>query len=76
MLALGDFDGHFGNREISALEAQGYNQQYLGQFAFFPMIRHLITGREALVAAMTWAPYDLVEQDDRKIVFRRRLAPG
>lgn len=72
VLALGDFDGHLVNREISALEAQGYNQQYLGQFAFFPMIRHLITGRDALVAAMTWAPYDLVDEDDRKIVFRRR----
>jgi hypothetical protein len=32
--------------------------------------------RPTRIAAMTWAPYDLVEQDDRKIVFRRRLAPG
>lgn len=72
MLTLGDFDGHFSNRMISPLEAQGFNRQYLAQFAFFPMIRHLITGREGLVSMMTWAPYDLVQEEDRKIVFRRR----
>ncbi len=74
MLALGDFDGHFGNQAISPLEAQGYNQQYVGQFAFFPMIRHLITGREDLIQTLTWAPYDLVEEENRRIVFRRRPA--
>ncbi|MCY1248393.1 hypothetical protein D9M72_618190 [compost metagenome] len=59
---------------MSADTARGFNQQYIGQFSFFEPIRHLITGREGLVEAMTWAPYDFVEEDQRKIVFRRR--PG
>ena len=71
-LTIGDFDGAFLNHTMTAEEAQGFNQQYVGQFAFFDPIRHLITGREGLVEAMTWAPYDFVEEDHRKVVFRRR----
>jgi hypothetical protein len=74
MLAIGDFDGHFANNEMPLTAALGFNQQYVGQFAFFPKIRHLITGREGLTEAMTWAPYDFVAEDQRKVVFRRR--PG
>lgn len=71
-LTLGDFGGGFVNNTITAQEAQGFNQQYVGQFAFFDPIRHLITGREGLIEAMIWAPYDFVEEDHRKVVFRRR----
>lgn len=71
-LTLGDFDGAFRNRAITAQEARGFNQQYVGQFAYFDMVRHLITARDGLIEAMTWAPYDFVEEDHRKIVFRRR----
>lgn len=74
-LTIGDFGGGFLNQTISVEEAQGFNQQYVGQFAFFDPIRHLITGREGLVEAMTWAPYDFVEEDHRKVVFRRRPSP-
>jgi hypothetical protein len=72
-LTLGDFDGAFLNQAITAQEARGFNQQYVGQFAYFDTIRHLITAREGLIEAMTWAPYDLVGEDHRKVVFRRRL---
>lgn len=75
MLAIGRFDGTFGNETISVDEARGFNQQYVGQFAYFDAIRHLITGREGLTEAMTWGPYDLVEEDQRKVVFRRRAPP-
>lgn len=71
-LVIGDFDGAFVNHAISAEVALGFNQQYVGQFAFFDPIRHLIAGREGIVPAMTWAPYDFVEEDHRKVVFRRR----
>ncbi|MBR2818183.1 MAG: DUF4238 domain-containing protein [Reyranella sp.] len=71
-LTIGDFDGAFVNRAITTQEAKGFNQQYVGQFAYFDTIRHLITTREGLIEAMTWAPYDLVEEDHRKVVFRRR----
>jgi hypothetical protein len=74
MLTIGDFDGHLNNYDMPVTAAQGFNQQYVGQFAFFPKIRHLITGREGLAEAMTWASYDFVEEDQRKVVFRRR--PG
>jgi hypothetical protein len=75
-LVIGDFDGAFLNQAISVDEARGFNQQYVGQFAFFDPIRHLITGREGLISAMTWAPYDFAEEDDRKVVFRRRPPQG
>lgn len=71
-LTLGDFGGTFVNYEISADEARGFNRQYLGQFAFFESIRHLITDRDDIVEEMTWGPYDFVEGDERKMVFRRR----
>lgn len=74
MLAIGDFDGHFANSEMPIPTALHFNRQYVGQFAYFPKMRHLITGREGLTEAMTWAPYDFVEEDQRKVVFRRR--PG
>ena len=72
MLAIGDFDGDFNNTEMPLAAAMGFNQQYVGQFAFFPTIRHLITGREGLTEEMTWAPYDFVQEDQRRVVFRRR----
>ena len=74
VLAIGKFDGTFANETMSVDTARGFNQQYVGQFSFFNPIRHLITGREGLIEAMTWAPYDFVEEDQRKVVFRRR--PG
>lgn len=74
VLAIGKFDGAFANETMSVDTARGFNQQYVGQFSFFEPIRHLIAGREGLVEAMTWAPYDFVEEDQRKVVFRRR--PG
>jgi hypothetical protein len=71
-LTLGDFDGAFVNHPITAQEAAGFNQQYVAQFAFFDTIRHLIADREGIIPAMTWAPFDLLEEDDRRVVFRRR----
>lgn len=71
-LTIGDFDGAFPNDVITAQEAEGFNRQYVGQFAYFDAIRHLIADREGLIEAMTLAPYDFVEEDHRKVVLRRR----
>ncbi|MGO4138496.1 DUF4238 domain-containing protein [Rhizobium brockwellii] len=71
-LVLGDFDGAFSNREIDVTTAMGFNRHFVGQFAKFEYVRHLITPADDIAVDMTWAPYDLVESSRRKIVFRRR----
>ena len=71
-LVLADFDDAFSNIEMPPESAMGFNRQFACQFAHFEHVRHLITGREHLTADMTWAPYDLVEDTERRIVYRRR----
>lgn len=71
-LILGDFDGAFSNRLVDQSIALGFNRRFLGQFGHFDHVRHLITGRANLAADMDWAGYDLVEESERKITFRRR----
>ena len=71
-LVLGDFDGAFSNQPIDRETALCFNRHFVGQFATFDHIRHLITNPDNLVEDMTWAPYDLVEISERKITFRRR----
>lgn len=44
-LILGDFDGAFSNREIDAAAAAGFNRHFVGHFAKFDYVRHLITPR-------------------------------
>jgi hypothetical protein len=72
-LVLGDFDDLFVNREIDVAVANAYNRNFVAQFGCFENVRHLITDRnDELIADMTWAPYDLVKETKRKIIFRRR----
>ena len=71
-LILGDFDGAFSNRLVDPEIAAGLNRRFVGQFAYFEHVRHLITDREDLAADMEWAGYDLIEDTERKITFRRR----
>lgn len=71
-LALGNFDDGFLNTEIDAATAHGFNRHFVGQFSQFDTVRHLITGPDNLVADMTWAPYDVVEETNSKITFQRR----
>lgn len=71
-LVLGDFDGAFSNRLVDQQTTEGLNRHFVGQFAHFDYVRHLITGRANLAADMDWAGYDLVEDTERKITFRRR----
>jgi hypothetical protein len=71
-LILGDFDGAFSNRPIDQGTALGFNRHFVGQFAKFDYVRHLITSRNDLEDDMSWAPYGLVEDTKRKIAFRRR----
>jgi hypothetical protein len=70
-LILGDFDGAFSNRPIDQETALGLNRYFVGQFAQFDHVRHLITGRENLATDMAWASYDLVKDSERKVIFRR-----
>jgi hypothetical protein len=71
-LVLGDFDGAFSNQAIDIKTATGFNRHFVGQFAKFEYVRHLITPVDNIVTDMTWAPYDLIKSSSRKIVFRRR----
>ena len=71
-LVLADFDDAFGNTEISVDVARVFNRHFVGQFAYFEHVRHLITDRHNLAADMTWAPYELVDDTERKVTFRRR----
>lgn len=71
-LILGDFDGAFSNEEIDVDTARGFNRHFVGQFAKFEHVQHLVTGRDGLEAEMTWAPYDKVEETQHKVTFRRR----
>jgi len=71
-LVMGDFDDGFSNAEIGADVALAFNRYYVGHFAKFEHVRHLITGREALDVDMTWAPYELQRDDGHKITYRRR----
>ncbi len=73
-LTLGDFDGAFSNCEIDEETALTFNLHFVGQFARFDYVRHLIAGRDGLINDMRWAPYDLVKDTPRKITFRRRPA--
>jgi hypothetical protein len=70
-LTLGDFDGEFVNREINEQVATVFNRYFVCQFAKFGYVRHLITRREGLVGDMTWAPFDLVKDENRKVIFRQ-----
>jgi hypothetical protein len=71
-LVLANFEDGFMNVEIDVPTARGFNRHFTGQFAYFENTKHLITGRDDLIADMTWAPYDVVEETERKIAFRRR----
>jgi hypothetical protein len=71
-LVLADFDDAFSNIEIDAATARAFNRHFACQFAYFPTVRHLITGRDDLTTDMTWAPYDLIEETECKITFQRR----
>lgn len=72
-LTPGDFDGQFLNCQMDEEAALGFNRYYVGQFARFPHVRHLITGRENLVDDMAWAHHVLVSDDKRKMTFRSPL---
>lgn len=74
-LVLGDFDNAFSNMEVELDVARGFNRYYLGHFCRFDSVRHLITDREGLVDEMHWANYEVVEELERSIKFRKRTAP-
>jgi hypothetical protein len=72
-LVLADFDDAFLNSEIDVTVARAFNRHFACQFAFFENVSHLITERgDDLITDMTWAPYNLVQETERKITFRRR----
>jgi Protein of unknown function (DUF4238) len=70
-LNLGDFDGEFLNMQIDQQTALGLNRYFVGQFAHFPQVRHLIASRENLADDMAWAHYALVKDERRTMTFRR-----
>lgn len=71
-LIFGDFDNAFTNEVCADDVALGFNRNVVGQFGYFNSVTHLITDRHGLTADMTWAPYELVSDTERKITYRRR----
>lgn len=70
---LGDFDGHFANTDMEQEIAIGINRTFALQFSHFPKVRHLVSNRDRLVEDMTWAPYALISDTPKKIVFKRTV---
>lgn len=73
ILVQGDFGDGFANTEIDETTARGFNRHFVGQFGHSDSITHLVSDREGLVEDMIWAPYDLIEESERRIKFRRRI---
>lgn len=73
LLVVGDFDGAFSNHAVTLDVARALNRSFVGHFAHFPHVRHLVTDRDdRLIPDMTWALYDVIEDMPRKLVFKRR----
>jgi hypothetical protein len=70
-LVIADFDDAFSNIEIDVQVARGLNRNRVGHFAQFSHVTHLITERDDLIEDITWAPYLLVEETERRISFQR-----
>lgn len=71
VLIMGNFENGFENVEIEDDAARGFNRQRISQFAYFPMIDHLICDRSDLVSEMTWAQYSVDNEVSNKVVFSR-----
>ncbi|MAN73605.1 MAG: hypothetical protein CME84_05880 [Henriciella sp.] len=71
ILVEGEFNGAFSNEAIDEETAIGLNKTFLAYFAKFPHMDHLITGRERLIEDMCWGPFELVEEQESQVIFRR-----
>lgn len=70
-LILADFDDAFLNVEQGEDFRLDVNRHLVGQFGFFPHVRHMITdANEELVQDMNWAHYRLLKGGG-KMVFHR-----
>ena len=70
-VVVGDFSGQFSNQMMDEEMAAATNRWFADNFARFPIVRHLVTGRDRLIEDMTWAPYEVVSDTPAKVVFRR-----
>ncbi|HWU79323.1 MAG TPA: DUF4238 domain-containing protein [Caulobacter sp.] len=71
-LTMGEFGGAFETERLNPLMTRAFNQQRMLQYGNSEPTRHMITSQDDLVEDMTWGPYTVLTQTDRKIVFRRR----
>ena len=71
-VVVGDFGGQIFNSELSDQEAKGWNRSVAAQFAYFPQVRHMISGADGLVADLAWASYDLLRDSPARKIFKRR----
>lgn len=70
-LVLGNFKNGFDNVGISSLQADAFNRQYVCQFAFFPMVKHLLISRIGLIDHMNWARYNVISETKQNIRFKK-----
>lgn len=71
-LVLGNFKNGFDNVGINFGQSETLTRHYVAQFAYFPMVKHLLIPRLKLVEHMTWAPYDLISESKASVRFKRR----
>jgi hypothetical protein len=70
LVVVGNFNGAFANTEMPFDIANEFNRSVALQFSNFPMVRHMVCGRDRLVDDIAWTQYELVTDTPTKIVFR------
>lgn len=75
-MVIADFGDVFMNIEVSDDVVKGINRHYVGQFAAFDTLRHLVIPRQKLIEEMAWAKYGLVRDTPLKVVFMKSVAIG
>lgn len=70
-VSLGDFDGAFENRLVDDEVELGLKRQIVGQFSYWPIVRHMICPAKGLADHLKWAGYDCIDSGERKKTFVR-----
>ncbi|MCU0830633.1 MAG: hypothetical protein MUC58_03780 [Rhizobiaceae bacterium] len=70
-LALGDFDGEFVNQEIDVNVELALKQQIVAQFAYWPIVNHMICDSGRIIDHLKWAGYNCTLDSPTKKVFVR-----
>ncbi|MEM8571992.1 MAG: DUF4238 domain-containing protein [Pseudomonadota bacterium] len=70
-LSLGDFDGAFLNYDIGAEIEMALKRQIVGQFSYWPIVKHMVCAGDGLVDHLKWAGYNCTSDSTTKKTFVR-----